>query len=83
MSDPLARHATYLAPPQDDGCCARTEGYGHDGPCVWKCSGCGATGRCLVCGGDGEDGSGLPDTCMECGGSGQCQYGCDEGWCTE
>jgi len=66
---------------EDDGCCARPEGYGHDGPCQWRHSDCGATGRCLTCGGDGEDGSGLPDTCTECGGSGAC-HGCDEGWCT-
>lgn len=65
----------------DYHCCALEDGHG--GPCEWKCSDCGTTGNCLACGGDGEDGSGLPDTCMECGGSGQCPHGCVEGWQTE
>jgi hypothetical protein len=72
--DPVDRQAATLT---DDGCCALGE-YGHDGPCQWKHSDCGGSGRCLVCNGDGEDGSGLPDTCVECGGSGRC-WGCDEG----
>lgn len=67
------------APEVDYGCCALDDerGSGHEGPCGWKCSHCGGTGRCPACGGRGDDGSGLDFTCTECGG-GECPH-CNEG----
>lgn len=77
-----ARRAGIVAPPQpaDEretyySCCALSEG--HDGPCAWKCSDCGGTGRCPECGGIGMYDDVV--TCEVCGGDGRCLASCDEG----
>ena len=65
---------------EDFGCCALDDaaGSGHEGPCGYRCSTCGATGTCPDCGGDG----GLDDVqrCLPCDGTGRCPEWCDEGW---
>lgn len=63
-------------PDDINGCCAIGE-HGHEGCCAWICNDCSGTGKCWVCGGSGDDGSGLDNTCQECGG-GTCPL-CTEG----
>jgi len=60
-------------------CCALADD--HDGPCQWKCSDCGATGRCIAC--DGTGGNDDVDLCVACEGSGACPTSCQDGYKTE
>jgi len=68
---------------EDYGCCAldTAAGAGHEGPCGWKCTWCGGTGRCLDCDGTGGDDDVV--RCHPCDGTGSCIHGCYEGWVTE